>query len=308
MIQEKQPEWLVFFEQIFSKNRLSHAYLITGDKGSGKYELVMWIAQKLFCTHADFGKRPCGDCLTCRRIAANEYPDIIHIVPEGLSIKVDQVRQIKESFVRSGLESNKKVLIIEDAEKMTASAANSLLKFIEEPDTKIYIFFLTTQKGKILSTIQSRCQQINLLPLKKELIQQDLMKQHIPERTAFILSKLSESTEKAVELFEDEWFNNANESVQKWFAYIRKGDMFAFVFVQQKLVALCKEKEQQLLVLNLLLIYHEWLLKDCLETDRATINKLAGAMDEILLAQQKLSANLSFQNVSEQLSWRLLNQ
>ena len=112
-----QPQLTQHFAKLIKQNRLAHAYLLSGASGTGKLSLAVWIAQVIFCDHRNSDGSPCLKCSECRRIAENEHPDVVRIVPEGRSIKVDQVRYLKSEFSKSGLEGNRKVFIIKDVEK-----------------------------------------------------------------------------------------------------------------------------------------------------------------------------------------------
>ena len=128
----KQPEISHLFMNLIKTNRLQHAYIFEGVAGTGKYEMARWIAQRLYCQKPTDDGSPCLDCNQCFRIQQGEHPDVTTLQPDGQTIKVDQVRAIKEEFSKSGMETRRKILIVEDMEKMTTNAANSLLKFIEE--------------------------------------------------------------------------------------------------------------------------------------------------------------------------------
>ncbi|MEG0254423.1 DNA polymerase III subunit delta' [Vagococcus sp.] len=304
-IKDEQPQLMCFFKGVLKKNRMTHAYLIEGQDMTATYEFALWLSQSLFCQNAQDGS--CGECTICRRIENFDFPDVLTITPDGQTIKVDQIREIKQSFVRSGLESRKKVLIIKYSEKMTVSAANSLLKFIEEPDGMMHIFFLTNNINKILPTIQSRCQQVHLNPISKNVIISELEKNPaLSKKQTEQIAELVDSKQKAVELSEDEWFNSARETVYRWFQYLDKKNALGFVFVQQYLVKIAKEKEQQFLILDLLLVFYRLKLKEEVENQGMELNKESTSIEKIMSSRRKLEANVSFQNVCEQLAWQLL--
>ncbi len=304
-IEEDQPQLMSVFRKNIEMNTLTHAYLFESQDIDSAYDFSLWIAQGIYCPVISDGS--CGECVTCRRIATLDFPDVTTIIPDGQTIKVDQIREIKQTFIRSGMESRKKVLIIKNAEKMTISAANSLLKFIEEPDGMMYIFFLTNSINKILPTIQSRCQQIYLKPISKKRIITALEEtSSLTKKQIEVIATLVDSKQKAVELSTDEWFNSAREIVSKWFQYLEKKNALGFVFVQQHLVKIAKEKEQQYMILDLLLTFFRLKLKEEIDTKNLNQSDSDAAIEKILLARRKLEANVNFQNVCEQLAWQLL--
>lgn len=305
-VKEAQPKLVNQFEKVVKNNKLTHAYLIESQDNQSSYEFSLWLAQNIFCVQPDEGLA-CGVCDNCRRIESFDFPDVNMIEPDGQTIKVDQIREIKQTFVRSGMESSKKALIIKEADKMSVSAANSLLKFIEEPDGTMYIFFLTNNINKMLATIQSRCQQVYLMPVSKESIISELkLDDNLGENQIRLLAELTDSKEKAVELSNDEWFNSAREAVIKWFNYLDKQNPLSFVYVQQNLVKLTKEKNQQFMILDILLVLYRLKLKTAIKKQESEQQKITQSIELIVKARQKMEANVSFQNVCEQLVWQLL--
>lgn len=147
--EKKQKPLMDKFLQVVNNHELSHSYLFNGEEGVGKLSLALFITMRMFCKNVSDDSMPCGHCDECRRIAEQQHPDVVIIKPDGLSIKVDQIRYLKSEFSKSGLEGNQKFFIVCDAEKMTTGAANSLLKFIEEPGANIVSFLLTTNKNLI---------------------------------------------------------------------------------------------------------------------------------------------------------------
>lgn len=303
-LQEYQPLVFAQLKKSIKHGRIAHAYLFEGDKGTGKHELSLWLAKRLFCTDVQ-EEAPCGKCSNCVRIAQGEHPDVIQIEPDGQMIKVDQIRQLQEEFSKSGFESRLKIFILSQADKMNNSAANSLLKFLEEPAGNFLAILETESLGRILPTIQSRCQIIHFSPLSKEKLQEKLQEEGLSKETSRLLSHLTNSYHKAVEISQDEWFNETKDAVKRWVNYLLKKDPQAFIFVQKKLLGLAKEKNQQSEIFLLLLFYFQE------ERDRLLAQGLWGkeinrAIEAALQAQKKLQANVSFQGVAEQFSVKII--
>lgn len=303
-LQEYQPLVFAQLKKSIKHGRIAHAYLFEGDKGTGKHELSLWLAKRLFCTDVQ-EEAPCGKCSNCVRIAQGEHPDVIQIEPDGQMIKVDQIRQLQEEFSKSGFESRLKIFILSQADKMNNSAANSLLKFLEEPVGNFLAILETESRGRILPTIQSRCQIIHFSPLSKEKLQEKLQEEGLSKETSRLLSHLTNSYHKAVEISQDEWFNETKDAVKRWVNYLLKKDPQAFIFVQKKLLGLAKEKNQQSEIFLLLLFYFQE------ERDRLLAQGLWGkeinrAIEAALQAQKKLQANVSFQGVAEQFSVKII--
>ncbi len=303
-LQEYQPLVFAQLKKSIKHGRIAHAYLFEGDKGTGKHELSLWLAKRLFCTDVQ-EEAPCGKCSNCVRIAQGEHPDVIQIEPDGQMIKVDQIRQLQEEFSKSGFESRLKIFILSQADKMNNSAANSLLKFLEEPVGNFLAILETESLGRILPTIQSRCQIIHFSPLSKEKLQEKLQEEGLSKETSRLLSHLTNSYHKAVEISQDEWFNETKDAVKRWVNYLLKKDPQAFIFVQKKLLGLAKEKNQQSEIFLLLLFYFQE------ERDRLLAQGLWGkeinrAIEAALQAQKKLQANVSFQGMAEQFSVKII--
>lgn len=300
---EYQPLVFSQLKKSVKHGRLAHAYLFEGDQGTGKAAMSRWLAKRLFCTDLQ-DDEPCNRCNNCRRIEQGEHPDVQIIQPEGQTIKVDQIRQLQAEFSKSGFESRQQVFIIQAADKMNASAANSLLKFLEEPPGSFLALLETDALGRILPTIQSRCQIIHFLPLAPEHLIEKLVKDGIGKESAQLLASLTNGYQKAVEIYQNEWFNGAKDTVMQWFTYLEKRDPQAFIYVQKRILPLAKEKEQQRLLLQILLFYYR--IKRDRSTESAT--ESTRILELLLQAEQKLTANVSFQNVAEQLALRIIYQ
>lgn len=141
----------------------SHAYIIEGAAGSGKKTAARLAAAALSCEkmNDESAPLPCGSCLSCRKILGGFSPDIVTVSREDkASIGVEQVRSIKEGLYVAPNDSDMRVYIIEEADKMTAQAQNALLLTLEEPPSFVTFFLLAEDSTKLLETIRSRAQTV----------------------------------------------------------------------------------------------------------------------------------------------------
>lgn len=304
-LQTIQPIVFRQLQNSFEHGRLAHAYLFEGDQGTGKAELAAWFVKHLFCLDLQAGM-PCETCNNCSRITSKDHPDVVEIEPDGQSIKVDQIRALQSELAKSGFESSKKVVIIHQAEKMNVNSANSLLKFLEEPPANFMIILETQALGKILPTIRSRCQIIHFQSLSKKHLQARLEAEQIPMKTAKLLANLTNSYGKAVEISKDEWFNEARDVVIQWFNYLEKNDLQAFIYVQKKLVKTFKEKVQQQLSFDMLAYFAKEKRDQRMTQNPVELQKYNYLLEEVLSASQKLEANVSFQNIAEQITLHIV--
>lgn len=155
--------------------RVSHAYLFSGPPGSGQMQVALTFAQALFCR--EFKDDACGQCLECRKIAHGNHPDLFVIEPDGASIKIDQIRGLQRLFSYRSKDEQPKVYIIKQADTMTVQAANSLLKFLEEPQVPTVGILIADNGQALLPTIQSRTQRVPFSPLSSEIVMQELIRE-----------------------------------------------------------------------------------------------------------------------------------
>ena len=143
---------------------ISHAYLFSGPPGSGQMEMAMAFVQALFCNQGE-DDEACGECLECRKVLHGNHPDLFIVKPDGATIKIEQIRQLQRIFSYRSESGNPKAYIIDEADKMTVQAANSLLKFLEEPPSPAVAILLSDNGRALLPTIQSRSQWVPFSPL-----------------------------------------------------------------------------------------------------------------------------------------------
>lgn len=185
------------------KNRIAHAYLIQGLRGTGKLEIAVLFTQTIFCPEKK-GLEPCQVCHVCKRIESRNHPDIHWIKKDGQSIRNEQIDYLRKEFSYSSSESSRKIYIIEDAQTLTNQAANRLLKFLEEPLVETTALLLTDNVQAIIPTIRSRCQLIDLQPLDTKLLQKKMVESNLTEQQSRLMSAITFNIDEAIELNEDE--------------------------------------------------------------------------------------------------------
>ena len=139
-------------------NRTSHAYLFEANGYSKAFDLAISFSKYLLCPNSYSNKENCGYCFLCNRIDNNSFSEIQIVNPDGLWIKKEQLAKLQSEFSRKAVESNKRIYIINHAEKLNPVTANSILKFLEEPEENIIAILITDNKYQLLDTIISRCQ------------------------------------------------------------------------------------------------------------------------------------------------------
>ncbi|MDO4977794.1 MAG: AAA family ATPase [Eubacteriales bacterium] len=164
-----------YFHAAMEHQRVSHAYILEGEKGCGKKTIAAMYAKSLQC-EAESGK-PCGKCTSCLQTESRNHPDIIWVQHEKPNIiSVGEIReQVINTIDVKPYRGPYKIYIIDEAEKMNDSAQNAILKTIEEPTEYAIIFLLTTSRGAFLPTILSRCILLSIKPLTTSLIRSYLM-------------------------------------------------------------------------------------------------------------------------------------
>lgn len=157
---------------------ISHAYLFLGPDGVGKSLTAYSFAAALNCQNPLEGYKPCGECPSCKKMEHNNYPDLHLVEPQGQSIKIEQIREIQSRVAYKKLEEKYQIVIIQDAQKMTVEAANSLLKVLEEPPQGTIFILIADHTRSMLPTILSRCQLIRFVALRPEHIESILQENY----------------------------------------------------------------------------------------------------------------------------------
>ena len=213
LLKQMQPKVLQILENSYKHNRLSHAYLFAGAKGTLKKKMAYHFAMMLYCKHDEV----CYECDTCRQILNNNHLNVFYIEPTGQNIKKEQILALQEEFSKTSQIEGPRIYIINHADKMSTQAANSLLKFIEEPTSEeTYGILITEQKDSILSTIISRSIILNFDMPKKTEVKRLLLDSGLDEKIVDVLTYITNNEDEAkVMVLEDE-FNDLNNLFNKF--------------------------------------------------------------------------------------------
>ncbi|QBP18831.1 DNA polymerase III subunit delta' [Acetilactobacillus jinshanensis] len=320
----KQRTLTGHFMDVVHNNQLSHAYLLCGEPGSGKLALALTITMRLFCKRVD-QNYPCGKCNECMRITKHEHPDVVLISPRGQSIKIDQIRYLKAEFSKSAVEGNLKVFIINDADRMTVSAANSLLKFIEEPSGNVVSFLLTNDKSAILPTIVSRTQVVELPSVPKKVFFNELKAADVNPSQYNLLAVLTNDVGTAKKWNAGDWFGTLQKAIGTWFKQIEQGNLMAYPLVQISIMPLIHNHHDREITAEMMIqiwcdvmnVKFENTPRQDLKfpqnydeitkvAKRITTDQLLNIIDMTLETHQLLTENVNFQNILEMMTLKTL--
>lgn len=301
----------------YKNNRIGHAYIVDGEKGTGKQELAYFFAKLLLCEHKQ-EYVPCETCLACSRVNSGNHPNITIIEPDGQSIKKEQIDQLILEMTKKGYEHGKKIYIIYEAHRMTNSSANTLLKYLEEPEGAVTAVLLTDAYQSMLTTIRSRCQRISLVPPSRLQIVEHLKNDGVTEAMAATVTLITANTEDAFTLAQDDAFAQRRKTVLKLVETLNDNVNEALLFIQSDWIRVFKERDETDQGLDLLLYAlrdvvankanlqevsaypdEEQLMKSL--SIRVTYNQLSVMMETVLQAKRQLHSNMNRTLLMEQL-------
>lgn len=162
-------------DKIVSSNRIMHAYIIQVNNYDEDFLLVKRFVKTILCKEKkhSYETSHCNFCNICSLVDSDSYPDLYIIEPDGREIKKTQLLGLQREFQNKSLLENKRIYILKEADKLNESAANTILKFLEEPADDIVAILVTTNRYKMLETILSRCQVLSIQSKNKDIVYDD---------------------------------------------------------------------------------------------------------------------------------------
>ena len=207
--------------------KVSHAYIIHGEKSSGKECIARVFAMALQCEKG--GCEPCNECRSCKQSISKNQPDIIYVSHEKPNtISVEDIRsQVNNDVAIKPYSSKYKIYIINEAEKMTVQAQNAILKTLEEPPAYVVMLLLVSNLQTLLPTILSRCVTLNMKPVSDTLIRKYLMEEmQVPDYRADVCVAFARgNVGKAKALASSEEFDNVKNEALALLKYVHDMDL-----------------------------------------------------------------------------------
>ena len=236
-LKKYQPIIYQTFLNSFKAKRLSHAYLIAGNPGTPLLEVARYFAKSILCDDPD--PLACNSCITCLRIDDDNYPDFIVIDGSKGTIKKEEVSGIETQFEKKAFESKGiMIYILHLVENMTTQAINSILKFLEEPESEIYAFLTTNNESSILPTIISRCQVMHLKQIDRQEVIDGAIELGVEQNDAELLSYFYNDPELIQESLEDgsdtkDTYLDAKKALEELLDNLKDEDYRASIYYAQ---------------------------------------------------------------------------
>ena len=304
-------------ENAVRMGKVSHAYIINGERNAGKEFIAKTFAMAVQCENRQDAE-PCGECHSCKQALSGNHPDIIFITHEKPgTIGVDDIRrQINGDVAIKPYSGLKKIYIVSEGEKMTVQAQNALLKTLEEPPEYAVILILTDNVNTLLPTILSRCVVLNMKPVRDAQIKEYLMENMgIPDYKADICVAFARgNVGKARLLANSEEFDKVKEEAITLLKYIGEMELHEIVSAIKKINEYKFDVNDYMDILSIWyrdvllfkathdvnhLIFREEIQYIRRVADRSTYEGIERIIDALEKSKQRLNANVNFELTME---------
>lgn len=291
--------------------KISHAYIINGERSSGKEFIAKTFAMALQCERG--GDEPCQECHSCKQALSGNHPDIIRLVHEKPNtISVEDIRtQINQDMGIKPYQGPYKIYLINEGEKMTVQAQNALLKTLEEPPEYGVILILTSSVESLLPTILSRCVVLNMRPVRDDLVKKYLMEAlQIPDYKAEVCTAFARGNiGRAKLLASSEEFDKVKEEAVTLLKYINEMEISEIVAAIKKITEYQFDVTDYLDILSIWyrdvlmfkamndanhLIFREEIQYIKKVADRSSYEGIETVLNALDKAKSRLAANVSF--------------
>ena len=305
-----------YIRSAVQEDKVSHAYILNGEKGAGKKMLATLFATTLLCEKA--GPDPCNECHSCRQAESGNHPDIIRVTHEKPNtISVDDIReQVNGTILIKPYQGPYKIYIIPQADMMSVQAQNALLKTIEEPPEYAVIMLLTENADTLLKTIASRCVMLKLRNIKDTLIKKYLMEtMEVPDYKADMCTAFAQGNMgRAILLANSEYFNEIREEAVQLLKYIPEMELSEIVDAVKRITTYKLEINDYL---DIIMVWFRdvWLYKATTDMDRVVFKDqikyikeqarkssyegIELILDSLEKAKTRLKANVNFELAME---------
>ena len=324
-LKKHQPVIYKTFLRSLENDRLSHAYLISGNPGTPVFEVAKFLAKTILCD--DPSPLACDNCITCLRVDDDNYPDLMIFNGAKNSIKKGDIVSIEESFDKEALDAKGiRIYILHLIENMNEEATNSLLKFLEEPLPNIYAFLTTNNTNNVLPTIISRCQGFNLKSVNRQSVITEAINLNVEQEDAELLSFFYNDENLIFELIESknedyETYIKVKESVSKLSNLVISDKREAIYYTQSELVPVFKGTYELRMYIDVLTQFitdvinlssdNEIVLKcqhPILESLSKKLNKPSEILIELLKIKSQINLNVNPSLILDHITFLLVGE
>jgi len=250
IFEKEQPIPSKIIKNSINKNHYAHAYIIETNGYEKGYDFAINFAKQLLCPNNKEASKKCEKCNICKMIDTENYPELKIINPDGSWIKKEQLLELQIEFNKKSIIGNKKVYIINKAEKLNVSSSNTILKFLEEPLEGIIAILITPNIYQLLETIVSRCQVISLNGQAKT-------GNNSIEKLGLLLS----DNEADYETFINNETNYEKiNSIIKFIKYIEKNGTKAIIYTNEYFFQHFQDKENMTLAIIIMIYFYKDIL------------------------------------------------
>jgi len=285
-IKEQEIPYKVLKNAVLN-NKVSHAYILVSNGYPKVFDFALSFAKFLLCPKNYDNSKNCMNCKQCHNIDTNNYPELKIIEPDGLWIKKEQINELQEEFKTKAIIGNKKIYIINHADKLNTIAANSILKFIEEPNSNTYAILIVDNQFQLLETIKSRCQIINL----NKVVKLDGLKMDEYTKLAFIVS----NTEEEINNYINDDYRLKLDMAINFVNTFEKDGIKTLLDTNRLFHCYFKEKNDIIYALEVMIIYYKDLLNHIYNRNLEVFDK---HIENLEILKQKNDTNKTLKKIN----------
>lgn len=248
-------------------NRLNHAYIFEGAKGTKKAEIALFFTKAILCQDLDDDFNPCHKCSHCQRVDHSTHPNVFIVAPDGKMIKKEQIQSLIQEFSKTSLESGPRVNIIYQADSFNLSSANSLLKTMEEPGEDIYQIMLTENLQALLPTIKSRGEVVHFKELDRQMIRDVLQEKGVEASYANPISQYTSDVNAALEISNDDLLIEIIDLVIDVFDAMNRKKQSAIIQFLEKGGIVLSDVSRATFFLDFLILFQKDIIQSLLEKE-----------------------------------------
>lgn len=266
---DSQPVIYKILKNSLMKNQLSHAYLFESNGNGQAHDIAISFAKTIFCPYNYMNYDNCVKCTQCSKIDKNEFSEFTIIEPDGMWIRKEQLDVLQKKLETKGIESDKRIYIINHAEKMNSSAANSILKFLEEPEPNIIAILITDNRYQLLDTIVSRCQIVNFhnsVNIKSNDLEINLRS---------LISNFF------IDNLDDESLHNYIKSVLQFIEYLELHNLDTILYTDKYFHSIFSTKELILFAFDVMILYYKDVIQKKCGMENLLFSKFSDNFEKI---------------------------